>query len=112
MSQALHAVNRFLEGGAPQTSAGLQTTPGDVLRGKALERSGGDLAEAIGLDPDNRLGTGFNPHKDPSTVDMVYYEWCQDILSEIQAVQMQTRPEQIANAERPNADGAPQEGAA
>jgi len=115
-STAVHSVNRFLEQISPHLSKGLQTTPGDIMRDGRLHKSGGDLAAAIGLNDGNGMGgrpnpldpdtgdvTGLNPYTDPVTIDVVFYNWCQDIIGEVMSVQAQMRPEQVAASQKPNA---------
>jgi len=56
-----------------------------------------------GRTPQPIVGPGKAKKPSEAEVEMVFYEWCQDIISDLLQMQMETRPEQIAKAQSPNA---------
>jgi len=53
--------------------------------------------------PQPILGAGRGKARSEAEIGIAWYRWCQDIIQDTLALQLETRPEQIAKAAVPNA---------
>lgn len=53
--------------------------------------------------PQPIIGKGKAKRRGDAEIGIAWYKWCQDIIQDSMAFQLETRPEQIAKAADPNA---------